>query len=126
MKRDLDTVRKLLEIFEAAPAGQSIQEFTGNFGNLTAVEIISHIELLIDSKLVEGEAYPEDNETGGHFWVTKITWAGYDFLDASRNDDIWNVTKRKVMQVGSWTFSLVVELLKEEAKRRLGIENSNS
>ena len=121
MKRNLDTVRKLLKEFELSPAGETIDIVKGEYDN-TPNEIVAHIELMIKAGLLEGEAYP--SETGGddyYFWIEKITWSGHDFIDAARNEDVWNTTKRKLTQAGSWTFSLVLEVLREEAKRRIGV-----
>lgn len=120
MKRNLDTIRKLLEIFEDVPAGEAKMTFSGGDFQNTPVEIIEHMELMIEAGLLDGEAHPDSSEEhGGIFCIRKLTWSGHDFLNAARNDDVWNTTKRKLNKVGSWTFGLVVELLKEEAKKRL-------
>lgn len=121
MKRNLDTVRRLLANFEDAPAGEPTMTFAGEFDN-TVVELIAHVELLIDAGLLEGEAHPDPSmDGGGYFVVTKVTWSGHDFISASRSDDVWNATKRRIGQVGGWTFGLVLEVLKDEAKRRIGL-----
>jgi hypothetical protein len=120
MKRNLDTVRKLLVLIEAQPAGQPLMTFSGNFEN-TPAEVVEQIELMIDAGLIEGEARTDpESEGGGIFVISKLTWAGHDFLNAARSDNVWNATKRRIGKAGSWTFGLVLEVLKEEAKRHLG------
>jgi len=57
VKRNLDTIRKVLELAEAQPAGEPLMTFSDDFEN-TPVEIIEHIKLMIDAGLVEGEADP--------------------------------------------------------------------
>ena len=121
MKRNLDTVRKLLELAEAQPAGQPLMNFSGNFEN-TPVEVVEHIALMIDAGLIDGEAEPDSNMPGGGiFVITKLTWTGHDFLNAARNDNVWNATKRRISKAGTWTFGLVLEVLKEEAKLHIGL-----
>src|SRR5262245_16629438 len=95
--------------------------FIGEFDN-TAVEVVEHIALMIDAGLIEGEAYPDTRASGGGlFIVTGVTWKGHDFLDAARNDTVWNATKKRLAKAGAWTFPIVLEVLKEEAKRHLGL-----
>jgi hypothetical protein len=121
MKRNLDTVRKLLDLAEAQPAGQPLTGFSGEFDN-TAVEVVEHIALMIDAGLIEGEAYANaTSPNGGIFIITGVTWKGHDFLDAARSDTVWNATKARLAKAGAWTFGLVLEVLKEEAKRQIGL-----
>ena len=80
MKRNLDTIRKVLELAEAQPAGEPLMIFSDDFEN-TPVEIIEHIKLMIDAGLVEGEADPHpEMATGGIFVISNLTSAGHDFL----------------------------------------------
>lgn len=121
MKRNLDTVRKLLDLAEAQPAGESLMTFTSDFEN-TPVEVVEHIRLMIEAGLIEGEADPDpDMRDGGVFVISNLTWSGHDFLNAARSDNVWNATKRRMAKAGTWTFGLVLEVLKEEAKRHIGL-----
>ena len=95
--------------------------FSGSFEN-TPVEVVEHIELMIDAGLIEGEAHTDpQNGRCGIFVISKLTWAGHDFLNAARSNDVWNATKRRIGKAGSWTFGLVLEVLKEEAKCHIGL-----
>jgi len=52
--------------------------------------------------------------------ILRLTWADHDFLDAARDATIWNKAKDKVLKPGvSWTFSMLAEFLKAEAKTHL-------
>lgn len=120
MKRDLDLIKDLMLAFEKMPPGEVVQTLSME-GQHEAVEVLEHIALLVQAGLLEGECHPDPRmEGGGFFAIHRVTWPGHDFLDAVRNDTVWNVTKERLKQVGSWTFSLVVELCKEEVKRRVG------
>jgi hypothetical protein len=73
MKRNLDTIRKVLELAEAQPAGEPLMAFSGDFEN-TPVEIIEHIKLMIDAGLIEGEADPHpEMATGGMFVISNLS-----------------------------------------------------
>lgn len=122
MKRDLDTIRLLMEAFEKCPPGDMIQTITGEFPVSSKSEVFAHIQMLIDAGYLEGNVrvYP-DPPGGGSMHIKRITWEGYDFLDAVRNNDVWEKVKRGAKTAGSWTVGLLLELAKEEAKQRLGL-----
>jgi hypothetical protein len=51
--------------------------------------------------------------------ITRLTWAGHDFLDSSRDNKIWQLAKEHVIKPGvSWSFLILVEWLKLEARRQ--------
>lgn len=121
MKRDLDLVRNLLEIFEREiKPGEYLQTFKADLGHPAEVTL-AHIELMINQGLLEGFSHPDPGSPGGGSFAIKcITWAGHDFLDAARSDTVWNAAKARLKKAGSWTFGLLLEVLKDEAKRQLG------
>ena len=43
MKRNLDTVRKMLNLAEAQPAGEPLMTFSGGEFDNTPVEVVQHI-----------------------------------------------------------------------------------
>ena len=54
--------------------------------------------------------------------ISSITWAGYDFIDAAKNDSVWNKAKAKVLSPGvSYTFDIFKECLVAYAKSELGL-----
>lgn len=51
-------------------------------------------------------------------FIKRLTWEGHEFLDAARNDTTWRKAKDKFLKpAGAWTFSLLLEFLKAEAKK---------
>lgn len=121
MKRDLDLCRDLMLAFEAMPVGRPVNML--DFGTEhDPVTVLEHIRLLIDdAHLLEGYSRPiPDNANGGMFQVRNITWAGHDFIDSARSEGVWNKTKARLKKAGSWTFSLLLDVLKDEAQRQLG------
>jgi hypothetical protein len=120
MKRDLDLIKELMLAFEKMPPGEVAQTLQMEV-EYDAVEVLEHVALLVQAGLLEGECHPDPSmEGGGFFAIHRVTWSGHDFLDAVRNDSVWNATKERLKKVGSWTFDLVVELCKDEVKRRIG------
>jgi hypothetical protein len=51
-----------------------------------------------------------------------MTWYGHEFLDATKDSDLWAKAKKNVIgPAGGVAFSVLLEWLKEEAKNRLGL-----
>ena len=113
MKRDMDLARRILLEVEAMTADDPVKQYG------TPEEAL-HVALLKEAGLLE--AYVAEDEAGRpHVGIPlRLTWAGYDFLDAARSDTAWKKAKEKVIMPGlSWTFSLLLEFLKREAGRRI-------
>jgi len=77
--------------------------------------------LLIDDGLIEGRV---SDEIGGkyprHYVIQRLTSAGHDFLDASRNDTIWAKFKKRAAKFGgSLSIPVAMELLKTLLKDQL-------
>ncbi len=54
--------------------------------------------------------------------IVRLTWAGHDFLDSTRDGKIWSKAKEQVLKSGaSWTFDILKEWVKYELKQRLGL-----
>jgi hypothetical protein len=52
--------------------------------------------------------------------VKRLTWQGYDFLQVTRDDTVWSKAVKHVFKPAtSWTVSLLLEWLKQEAHRRV-------
>ena len=109
MKRDMELIRRILAEVEDSDI---IKKFD-------RPEEAYNIALAKEAGLVEAEIIFAMNRPSGAF-VHRLTWAGHDFLDAARNDTLWNKAKEKVIKPGmSWSFSLLLDFLKAEAKHRL-------
>lgn len=52
--------------------------------------------------------------------IDNITWHGHQFLDLSRNNEIWKKSKETLIEKGiSWTFDLGIKLLSKINAERL-------
>ncbi|WP_197529076.1 DUF2513 domain-containing protein [Aeoliella mucimassa] len=52
-----------------------------------------------------------------------MTWAGHDFLDSIRSNEVWNDTKKSIANAGvGVTLAIITELAKTCIKQKLGLE----
>jgi len=119
MKRDLDLVRAILKDVENAPAGKTIiQPTLEGYGDK---DIGEHVWLLADAGLIDAEV---TRTMRGPYTILirRLTWRGHDFIDAAKNDSVWNQVKGKILKhVGGVTFDVLLELLKAETRLKLGL-----
>lgn len=92
MKRDWDTIRDLLTRIEELPTTDHRLRLS-DFEKDAAYTTSYHMELLINAGLVEGMMLPVISGGPVNFTTSKLTWEGHGFLDAIRNDTVWNKTK---------------------------------
>jgi Hypothetical protein (DUF2513) len=92
MKRDMDLIRMLLFETEALPDthGHSV-----SVEGHSRAEICEHLKLAHEAGLVEARFLPGD-ET--ECVVLRLTWAGDEFLDAARENRIWEKAKEMAMR----------------------------
>ena len=120
MKRDMDLVRAILNVIEE----QHLPN-TGNWAptieGYDAATILAHVELLNDAGLLKAKIMKGLGGSGGAH-ITGITWAGYEFINAAKDETIWVKAKSAILKHGSsMTFDLLLELLKAETRKRLGL-----
>lgn len=121
MKRDLDLCRELMLAFETQMLpGQAVCTLRMP-AKFDAATVFAHISLLTKAELLEGRCSVDpENPAKGGFVIHSITWTGYDFIDAAQKDTVWAKSKTRLKKAGSWTFSLLMDVLKDEAQRQLG------
>lgn len=106
MKRDMDLVRQLLANIEAAESSVSVESLAVAVGRPKA-EASYHLRLLQAHGLID--ATLKQDITGDWFGqVLGLTWDGCDYLDAIRDERVWERTKKVVSEtVGSTTMAVV-------------------
>ena len=119
MKRDFDLIRRILTDIENIPAGKSMNNI--NYPEYNRSVVDHHIILLDEAGLIKAKILKTMGGIGA-VHITGLTWSGHDFLDAMKDDTIWNKAKESVLKPGaSITFGLLLEWLKTEAKLKLGL-----
>lgn len=120
MKRDLDLVREIL-LWATAQDNAGFNENPSLPGH-TENQIAHHVHLMWQAGLVDAVDITTNASPGPEAMLSSVTWAGHDFVDAARDNTIWNKSKNKVMSSGmSFTFDLLKEFLVLAAKQQLGL-----
>ncbi len=114
MRRDMDLVRKILI---------HLVDHEGKECRIDGVDdqtVVRHMGLMIQAGLLDGDHYQSGDEHS--VAINGITWAGHDFLDASRNETVWQKAKTKLAEVGGQTsFAVLVSVLTDISKTALGL-----
>ena len=101
MKRDLDLIRSILLRVEQSEGAENYDRMEED------KKVIYQVELLKEAGFIDVRSHSD-----GHF-VRRLTWRGHDFLDAVRDDTVWNRTKEKI---SSTVGSASVEIVKAAAE----------
>lgn len=116
MIRNMNLIRLLLLRSEGDEEAEKACE------SFTVEERAYHVQLLLDAGLVEGMAI---RGASGEFTgaaISRLTWTGHDFLDASRDDKTWNKFLGIMKDKGlSLTFDLTLAWLKKELATKAGL-----
>lgn len=114
MKRNMDLIRTLLLAAEADVESIS--------GESSVKEQAYHVALLKDAALVEAQIQLDPMGEPAGYIIFRLTWAGHEFLDSTREDTVWKKAKDHVLKPGAtWTFDILKEWLKTEVKVKLGM-----
>jgi hypothetical protein len=120
MKRDLDLIRKILLAMEEQE--HSFPESDLTIAGYTEEQVGFHIFLLGDAGLAKVANNTHVGSRSPSAFPLHLTWAGYEFLAAAKDDTVWAKAKTAVITpAGGVAFSVLLEWLKAEAKSRLGL-----
>jgi hypothetical protein len=116
MKRDMDTVRQIL--LAVAAASEPVEQLDDCDDSVFSY----HVAILIEGGLVRGDVSDGPNLQPMAGSIFRLTWHGHEFLDAARNDTVWQKTTGTVRAKGlSLTFDLLKELLAATIRGQLGL-----
>lgn len=120
MKRNMELIRLLLLEQEEGALPEGLSSYPDD-------EQIYNLQLMHDAGLIVGDFQRDSSGTARGASIERLTWAGHDFLDATRDSKIWKKAKEHVIKPGvSWTFQTLLEFLKREIEQRLIGGNSPS
>ena len=115
MKRDMDVVRLVLMTAE--------DDNHERLESMSLDVVCFHVQLCIDAQFIEGNVGSDFNGRTmiwQSYAVMRLTWLGAETLEAMRDDTIWKKARQHVLKpAASWTFSLLLEWLKAEARQRV-------
>ncbi len=119
MKRDMDLIRKLLLYLETMnPYDRDVPIRIDGYRQ---DQIEYHGYLLVDAGLATGVAQTTLANRQPEYYLTGLTWAGREFLDAARNETHWKKAKEAVAGVGGFTLGILQALLVAYTKEQLGL-----
>lgn len=114
MKRDLDLIREILLVAEAAKPEQrvTLKDFEeSHAGRLEAIS--EHVQLLDRAGFLNATVSKALSQKGPRaFFINRIEWVGHDYLDAIRDPSIWSKTQQQLKKVGG---SASLEIVKAVA-----------
>ena len=112
MKRNMDLIRQIA--FRVESSESYLESSKLEIEGFTESEINYHCSLMCKAGLIEGD------DTDMEVLINGLTWQGHDFLDAARDDKLWNRTKNIIKEtVTSVTFEGLIDLLKAGARTAL-------
>ena len=97
MKRDMELIRQILQSAEALEFEDG--EPPELYQSKTYSEAYQ-IAIMKDAGLVEADI-ETTNLTPSSATIARLTWAGHDFLDASRDNTIWNKAMKNIVKPGA-------------------------
>lgn len=116
MKRDMDLVRQILLTIEERPPESDSCEVT--IPGSSKDELQLHLRLMEDAGLVQGVSNSSSSAS-----CTRMTWQGYEFLETTRKDTLWQKAKEiTIQQTGGLSIAALTEALKTVA--RMAIEGT--
>jgi len=121
MKRNMELIIAILFSIEKGIEGDasSIVLPTQEFPE---IEITHHVRLLHEGKLIH--ALKGYSASAGSAWVPhSLTWQGHEFLDAVRQDTIWNRVRKLAKQSGGrLPIDALFGLAMKELNTKLGLQ----
>ncbi len=120
MERNWETIREILIAAESLEPDKTLT--LSDFPLDRAHEISYHIVILEEAGFIDARISKTLARGPTNFDVHRLTWPGHEFLDAIRDESIWNKTKSTIASKGgSMTFELVMSVAVQIAKQALGL-----
>ena len=112
MRRNMDLIRQLLLGIEGEASGSYKFEIEG----VSELEKWYNVGLLVEADFIRGVTVRWGADGTGPFVAigghVALTWDGHDFLDAIRNDTVWQEAKETVQAKGLDIQSLTLDVVK--------------
>jgi hypothetical protein len=107
MKRDMELIRMILIEIEKQPS--YLSEINLNFAGYSSEDIHYHVMLLCEAGLIVAH---DQSSLSDIYWIPeRLTWEGHEFLEASRDNNIWNKAKEIMSKGGGFVFDVAKPLL---------------
>lgn len=107
MKRDMVLIRSILSDLEENCSGVRAYKPDPAKFSTDSDSFSFHCRLILERGLASG------NNSFDGIYFFGLTWDGFDFLDDSRNSEVWNATLKSA---GNLSFGVFKDVLKSVAK----------
>jgi len=116
MQRDMDLFREILLSIEEAPSGNYWTAIP--LGGHSIEDVVGHLRLIDDAGFVEARFLTTMDNDGAI--VIRMTNAGHDFLEASKQPTMWEQAKAQIKSGGlPMTISVIREVFESLIKAHL-------
>ncbi|URD53492.1 DUF2513 domain-containing protein [Chroococcidiopsis sp. CCNUC1] len=120
MKRDMELVKKILIEIESQESGYAPTNML--IEGYAQEQIHYHSYLMIQAGLIEGIRCTNLSSTSPQAIPRSLTSAGHDFLDAARNEALWNKAMTIVQEKGgAITVAVLSQLLSSLMKNHFDL-----
>ena len=121
MKRDMELIRNILLSMESAPPEVPFKLDSLVNGTTSTAILHRHLQLLAEAEFIQAIESQTIGPKAPQVRPIRITWKGYDFLDASRDEGTWRKSMQLVKdKVGSVSVDVLTEILKKIALGAIG------
>lgn len=115
MKLDKDAIRSILLAIESDTGNPMIPKDI-EIPGLSQQETAYHVELLAEAGFLEAKRLVTFQL---YDWKpTRLTYAGHEFLDTVRDNEIWRLTKEGAQKVGAHSVTFLFEVGKAILKQK--------
>ncbi|MDN0047534.1 hypothetical protein CJ260_03910 [Megasphaera sp. ASD88] len=126
MKRDLNLIRNILLETEAAPSDTLTVYAIADKYHVDPDLVAYQLDLLAEAGFLKVRgltiAWTPDTRKYDDERINRLTLEGHNYLDAIRNDTVWQNTLAELRNIGiSVSFEIVKEIASNYLKRMLGL-----
>jgi hypothetical protein len=131
MKRNWELLRSILNQAESCKGGLPLvvtnmsyasAHIPLNIGEFDFGEVCEHILLLGDAGLAEVRELERISKGSAGVVIDRLTMAGHDFLEAAKNDTIWQKAMSTVKERGnSVSLGVLTQILSALMKQHFGL-----
>jgi hypothetical protein len=131
MKRNWELLRSILNQAESCKGGLPLvvtnmsyasAHISLNIGEFDFGEVCEHILLLGDAGLAEVRELERISKGSAGVVIDRLTMAGHDFLEAAKNDTIWQKAMSTVKERGnSVSLGVLIQILSALMKQHFGL-----
>jgi len=118
MKRDMDLIRKIMLELEASE--EANYRYAMKVDGYSSDQVGFHCLLIADAGLAKAYPIPE-MVVGPWVKLAHLTYAGYEFLDAAREQGRWEQAKKLAAGVGGVSMEIMKQVLANLVIKQLNL-----